>query len=82
MAHGGQPSAQLQAQVDSAAKTLITRQASRAEALVREHRAAVEAVANALLERDVLTADEVYKIAAEHGVAAARPHVRQVVGAA
>ncbi|HJR42072.1 MAG TPA: AAA family ATPase [Gemmatimonadaceae bacterium] len=82
MAHGGQPSAQLQAQVDSAAKALITRQASRAEALVREHRAAVEAVANALLERDVLTADEVYKIAAEHGVAAARPHVRQVVGAA
>jgi cell division protease FtsH len=68
MAHGGQPSAQLLAQVDAAAKTLISRQAERAESLVREHRAAVEAVANALIEHEVLAAAEVYAIAAEHGV--------------
>ncbi len=68
MAHGGQPSAQLLSQVDAAAKTLISRQAERAESLIREHRAAVEAVANALIEREVLAANEVYAIAAEHGV--------------
>ena len=40
-----------------------------AEALVREHRAAVEAVADALVARDVLDADEVIAIARAHGVA-------------
>ncbi|HJU90511.1 MAG TPA: AAA family ATPase [Gemmatimonadaceae bacterium] len=81
MAHGGQPSAQLQAQVDAAAKGIITRQAERAESLVREHRDAVEAVANALLEHDVLTAEQVYQIAAEHGVAAARERVESLLAA-
>jgi cell division protease FtsH len=74
-AHGGQPSAQLQAQVDNAARALIARQALRAESLVREHRDAVEAIANALLEHDVLGAEQVYRIAAEHGVGAAQARV-------
>jgi len=64
----GQPSSSLQSQIDSAMRALIREQATRAEALVREHRAAVEAVADALIERDVLDADEVITIARAHGV--------------
>jgi cell division protease FtsH len=64
----GQPSSSLQSQIDGAMRALIHEQAARAEALVREHRAAVEAVADALIERDVLDADEVITIARAHGV--------------
>jgi cell division protease FtsH len=67
-AQGGQASSQLMSQIDTAVRGLIRQQADRAEALVREHRAAVEAVANALLAQDVLTADEVIGIARHHGV--------------
>ncbi|MBX6331361.1 MAG: AAA family ATPase, partial [Gemmatimonadaceae bacterium] len=67
-AQGGAPSGQLQAEIDNAVRALIAAQAARAEALVREHRAAVEAIANALIAHDVLSADEVLAIAAEHGV--------------
>lgn len=70
-AQGGAPSAQLQAQIDSAVRTLITAQADRAVAIVKEHRDAVEAIAAALLERDVISSEEVYEIAATHGVATA-----------
>jgi cell division protease FtsH len=68
-AHGGQPSSQLVGEIDSAARALIRVQAERAEALVREHREAVEAVAEALLAHDVLTADDVIRIAQAHGIA-------------
>jgi cell division protease FtsH len=61
-------SSSLQSQIDTAMRGLIREQAERAEALVREHHAAVEAVANALLERDVLDADDVITIARSHGV--------------
>ncbi|AHG90571.1 ATP-dependent metalloprotease FtsH [Gemmatirosa kalamazoonensis] len=67
-AQGGQPSSQLMSQIDTAVRALIREQADRAEALVREHRAAVEAVAQALLEKDVLSADEVITIARAQGV--------------
>jgi len=67
-AHGGQPSSGLLGQIDTAVRALIAEQATRAEDLVREHRVAVEAVAEALLERDVLTANDVINIAAAHGV--------------
>jgi len=67
-AQGGQPSSQLMSQIDTAVRALIREQADRAEALVREHRAAVEAVAHALLEKDVLSADEVITIARAQGV--------------
>jgi cell division protease FtsH len=67
-AQGGQASSQLMSQIDTAVRALIRAQADRAEALVREHRAAVEAVAHALLEKDVLSADEVITIARRHGV--------------
>ncbi|MFN2397611.1 MAG: ATP-dependent metallopeptidase FtsH/Yme1/Tma family protein [Gemmatimonadaceae bacterium] len=69
-AFGGAVSAQLQSQIDSAIRTLLAAQSTRAEALVREHRCAVEAVALALMEREVLPAREVYGIAASHGVIA------------
>jgi cell division protease FtsH len=65
----GQPSGALAGQIDTAVRALIRAQADRAEALVREHQAAVAAVADALVERDVLDADEVIAIARAHGVA-------------
>ena len=67
-ANGGAPSSQLLGQIDGATRALIRAQADRAEALVREHRDAVAAVADALIARDVLSADEVIAIAAAHGV--------------
>jgi cell division protease FtsH len=67
-AQGGAPSAQLQAQIDAAVRTLITAQADRAVSIVTQHRAAVEAIAEALLERDVISSEEVYELAANHGV--------------
>ncbi|HUF25479.1 MAG TPA: AAA family ATPase [Gemmatimonadaceae bacterium] len=63
-AQGGGASAQLQASIDRAVRVLIDAQAARAEALVREHAATLEAIAEALIERDVLTAEEVHEIAA------------------
>ena len=67
-AHNGQPSSALLGQIDTAVRGLIREQAARAEALVREHQAAVEAVADALVARDVLDADDVIAIARAHGV--------------
>jgi cell division protease FtsH len=72
IAPGGPPSAQLQAQIDTAVRALLVAQAERAEATVRGYRAAVEAVAAALLDRDVLPADEVYAIAAQYRVPTGR----------
>ncbi len=71
-AQGGPPSAQLQGEVDHAVRSLITAQARRAESIVRAHQRAVEALAAALIERDVLTAPEVHEIAGAHGVGPAR----------
>jgi cell division protease FtsH len=70
-AQGGAPSAQLQSQIDSAVRSLITAQAERAVSIVTQYRAAVEAIAEALLERDVISSEEAYEIAAKHGVARA-----------
>jgi cell division protease FtsH len=72
-AQGGNPSPHLQAQIDGAVRTLIEVQASRAEAIVREHQAAVEALASALEEHLVLSADDVHAIAAIHGIHVATP---------
>jgi cell division protease FtsH len=72
MAQGGSPSAQLQGEIDKAVRALITNQARRAEAIVREHREVVEALADKLVECDVLSAHEVYAIAASHGVKTGR----------
>jgi cell division protease FtsH len=66
--HQGHVSAQLQGQVDTAVRALITRQAERAEALVRTHRSAIEALADALMENEVLHTAEVHEIAQRHGV--------------
>jgi cell division protease FtsH len=68
VAQGGQPSGQLQGEIDTAVRTLISAQSNRAETIVRTHRDAVEALANALLEHDVLVADDVYAIAERYGV--------------
>jgi cell division protease FtsH len=66
--NGSAPGSQLMSQIDTAVRGLIREQADRAEALVREHRVAVEAVADALVQKHVLTADEVIEIATAHGV--------------
>jgi ATP-dependent Zn protease len=67
-AHNGAPSAQLQAEIDTAIRALIGQQASRAEAIVREHASALDAIARALVDRGMLMAREVISIAQEHGV--------------
>jgi cell division protease FtsH len=67
-AQGGPPSGQLQGEIDTAIRALMAAQAARAEAIVREHRDAVEALASALVEREVLTAEEAYAMAESHGV--------------
>ncbi len=64
---GGAPSAQLQSRIDDAVAELIMVQSERAEALVTQYRDAVEAIANALLEHDVLDAATVFDIARRHG---------------
>ncbi len=69
VAQGGAPSGQLQSQIDDAVRKLLAVQAQRAEAIVREHSAAVEAVAQALIQNDVLTAEDVFAIARSHGIA-------------
>ena len=71
-AQGGSPSGQLQGEIDKSVRALITAQAERAEALVREHRSAVEALANALVDHEVLSAEEAYEIAERNGVAEAK----------
>src|SRR5690606_2682646 len=67
-AQGGSASPQLQARVDEAVSVLVARQAERANEVVRQHRAAVEAIADALLVHDVLDAEQVLEIAYAHGV--------------
>jgi len=67
-AHNGALSAQLQSEIDKAVRALIAQQMSRAESIVREHASALDSIANALIERGVLMAEEVLEIAARHGV--------------
>ncbi|HEY9515370.1 MAG TPA: AAA family ATPase [Gemmatimonadaceae bacterium] len=67
-AQGGSVSGQLQGEIDKSVRTLIAAQAERAESLVRQHRAAVEALADALVHHEVLDAEEAYEIAANNGV--------------
>jgi ATP-dependent Zn protease len=50
----------------------MSAQAARAEAIVRRHRDAVEALAAALVEREVLTAEEAYAMAESYGVETGR----------
>ena len=66
-AQGGAPSAGLQSRIDEAVADLVQAQSERAEALVSQHRAAVEAIATALLESETLDAAEVVVIAQRHG---------------
>jgi cell division protease FtsH len=79
MAQGGSPSGQLQGEIDKSVRALITAQAERAEALVREHRGAVEALAEALVAREVLSAEEAYHIAELNGVKEARARATLVM---
>ena len=67
-AQGGAVSAQLQAKIDDAVRAMLDAQAVRAERIVRQYRGAVSAIADALMEREVLTAAEVHEIAAQHGI--------------
>jgi ATP-dependent Zn protease len=45
----------------------------RAQSLEREHHDAVQAVADALLAKDVISADEVITIATAHGMTVRQP---------
>jgi cell division protease FtsH len=76
-AQNGAPSAQLQGEIDSAVRGLIAHQASRAEAIVRDHAAALDAIARALVDRGVLMASEVLEIADHYGVPLPRAAVER-----
>lgn len=67
-AHDGALSGELQSRIDAAVRDLLARQMERAESIVREHREAVDALAQALVRRLVLEAWEVHSILALHGV--------------
>ncbi len=67
-AQGGQVSSQLQSQIDQAVRKLTGEQMERAEGIIRQYRGAVEALAEALLVKEVLGGEDVYSIAAAHGV--------------
>ena len=71
-AQGGAVSGQLQGEIDTAIRALMGAQAARAEAIVRKHCDAVEALATALVEREVLTAEEAYAMAESFGVETGR----------
>jgi cell division protease FtsH len=70
-AQDGAPSAELQSRVDAAVRGLLATQMERAEAIVREHRDAVDALARALVRRLVLEEWEVLSILALHGIGSA-----------
>ena len=67
-AHDGPPSAELQSRIDAAVRNLLTVQMERAEAIIREHRDAVDALARALVRHLVLEEWEVHSIVALHGI--------------
>jgi len=71
-AQGGPPSGQLQGEIDTAIRALMSAQGARAEAIVRQHRDAVDALASALVEREVLSAEEAYAMAESFGVETGR----------
>ena len=67
-ANDGAPSAELQSRIDAAVRGLLGAQMERAEAIVREHRDAVDALARALVRQLVLEEWEVHSILALHGL--------------
>jgi cell division protease FtsH len=71
-AQGGSVSGQLQGEIDTAIRALMAAQAARAESIVRQHRDAVEALATALIAREVLSAEEAYAMAESFGVETGR----------
>ncbi|MDF2775917.1 MAG: ATP-dependent metalloprotease FtsH, partial [Geminicoccaceae bacterium] len=77
-AHNGAVSGQLQSEIDKAVRALIAQQMSRAESIVREHAAALDAIARALVDRGVLMAEEVLVIAEQHGVSLRQSYERPV----
>jgi cell division protease FtsH len=81
-AHDGAPSGELQGRVDTAVRRLLASQMERAEAIVREHRDAVDALARALVRRLVLEEWEVLSIVALHGVGTPEAVERRALAAA
>ncbi|MDQ2932627.1 MAG: cell division protein FtsH, partial [Gemmatimonadota bacterium] len=71
-AQGGSVSGHLQGEIDMAIRALMATQAARAETIVRQHRDAVEALATALVAREVLSAEEAYTMAESFGVETGR----------
>ena len=77
-AQGGNVSGQLQGEIDTAIRALMAVQAARAESIVRRHRDAVEALATALIAREVLSAEEAYAMAESFGVETGRSTIASV----
>lgn len=74
-AQGGPPSEQLASAIDRAMRAIIEAQMARALEIVQRHANAVEAVATALLVREILSAAEVHQIAADHGISINAPRL-------
>ena len=66
-------SAQTQAQMDADVQALLERLYARTLALMSEHRAALDALAHALLERETLDGAEALALLAAHGVPVPEP---------
>ncbi len=77
-ANGGSVSSQLQSAIDTAVRGLITAQSVRAEQIVTQYRAAVEEIADALVAQEMLDSEQVYTIAAKHGIEAAKARLEVV----
>ena len=58
----------MQSRVEAAVRRLLAAQMERSEAIIREHRDAVDALARALLRHQVLEEWEVLSILALHGI--------------
>jgi cell division protease FtsH len=75
-------SAEAQARMDQQVAALLERLYARTRDIITEHRAALEALAAALLERETLEGDEALRIIAAAGTRVALPAPQRALGAA
>ncbi|MEJ2007426.1 MAG: ATP-dependent zinc metalloprotease FtsH [Acidobacteriota bacterium] len=62
--------------IDEEVRALIRGLEQHAEQILREHRAELEAVAQELVEHEILKAEEIRRLLENHGLEVAQPHVR------
>ncbi|KKW08158.1 MAG: Lysyl-tRNA synthetase [Candidatus Kaiserbacteria bacterium GW2011_GWA2_49_19] len=65
---GGEQSEEVSAQIDAEVKKIITGALKKAEAVIKKHRAALEAIASKLVEVETIERDDFEKILIAHGI--------------